>query len=122
MDAPRMFHPGYGSGIHRPPPPPIFQRPALLPQRTTDDDDVASHRIAHTLTACCRCRQVRMPLSFSCPTDVFAPTGVIHARCRALSALGTAGQTDSSACRDRFELTATIPREKQDVIRLSPAA
>lgn len=53
-----------GFGPYQRPRPPIaqnHQKPIpQLPRETSngDGDGEASHRIAHTLTACCRCRQV----------------------------------------------------------------
>lgn len=41
----------------QPPPPPAFRKPVQQTEETSDGDG-SSHRIAHTLTACCRCRQV----------------------------------------------------------------
>src|SRR5688572_19266402 len=34
-----------------------FRKPMQQPEETSDGDG-SGHRIAHTLTACCRCRQV----------------------------------------------------------------
>lgn len=72
MDAADVFRQGLGSVIPRPPqyfynppgPPRTSQPPSSAPslrrpptQQRDDESDVNSHRIAHTLTACCRCRQ-----------------------------------------------------------------
>lgn len=72
MDAADVFRQGLGSVIPRPPqyfynppgPPRTSQPPQSAPslrrpptQQRDDESDVNSHRIAHTLTACCRCRQ-----------------------------------------------------------------
>ncbi|KAH7270010.1 fungal-specific transcription factor domain-containing protein [Fusarium redolens] len=40
----------------QPPPPPAFRKPVQQTDETSDGDG-SGHRIAHTLTACCRCRQ-----------------------------------------------------------------
>ncbi|OAA65541.1 c6 zinc finger domain containing protein [Niveomyces insectorum RCEF 264] len=62
MDAADIFRQGFVPGVHRPPPPPppppFFQQPVnfAVPQVRDSDHDAPS-RIAHTLTACCRCRQ-----------------------------------------------------------------
>jgi hypothetical protein len=37
--------------------PQTFRKP-VQPTDETSDGDGSAHRIAHTLTACCRCRQV----------------------------------------------------------------
>lgn len=52
-------HPNPNPQVHPPFPQPVqpvgpLRRP---PTQQRDDDDGNSHRIAHTLTACCRCRQ-----------------------------------------------------------------
>ena len=66
MDAGDVFRQGLGSVIPRPPV--NFQHhspPRKQPNHQRDDvseSDSSSHRIAHTLTACSRCRQVRSPL------------------------------------------------------------
>ncbi|KAK9415317.1 putative Zn(2)-C6 fungal-type domain-containing protein [Seiridium unicorne] len=62
MDASDVFRHVEGFGPYqRPRPPQAFhqQRPADLHRETSngDGESEASHRIAHTLTACCRCRQ-----------------------------------------------------------------
>lgn len=75
MDAAAVFQQAVGSVIPRGPqyfyhPHPAHQGPPPFPQpvqpaaplrrpptQHRDDDDGNSHRIAHTLTACCRCRQ-----------------------------------------------------------------
>ncbi|KAI0485105.1 hypothetical protein GGR56DRAFT_58849 [Xylariaceae sp. FL0804] len=65
MDATAIFRqiPGYGTYVPRPPPPPPphavvhARRPPVHIKTEDDGDHDASHRIAHTLTACCRCRQ-----------------------------------------------------------------
>lgn len=72
MDAADVFRQGLGSVVPRPPqyfynppgPPRTSQPPQSAPslrrpptQQRDDESDVNSHRIAHTLTACCRCRQ-----------------------------------------------------------------
>ncbi|KAH8737171.1 fungal-specific transcription factor domain-containing protein [Ilyonectria robusta] len=75
MDAATIFRQGMGPAGPRmnhafmshpqqqqpPPPPPQQQqqqfRKAPSPQDDTSDGDTSGHRIAHTLTACCRCRQ-----------------------------------------------------------------
>ncbi|KAF9774359.1 hypothetical protein IL306_007660, partial [Fusarium sp. DS 682] len=40
----------------QPPPPPVFRKQVQQTEETSDGDG-SGHRIAHTLTACCRCRQ-----------------------------------------------------------------
>lgn len=64
---PYFYHP---HPAYQPPPPfPHPVQPAAPlrrpPTQHRDDDDGNSHRIAHTLTACCRCRQAstRAPLA-----------------------------------------------------------
>jgi hypothetical protein len=74
MDAADVFR-GLGSVIQRPPQyifpkkaqvpqaqPRTLPPPQLQPRDDVSDNDAAPSRIAHTLTACCRCRQVS-PLS-----------------------------------------------------------
>ncbi len=65
IDATDAFSQGFGYVIAGPPPLPqsFFQFPRSLPQTRDDESDGSSHRIAHTLTACCRCRQVSAPPS-----------------------------------------------------------
>lgn len=64
MDATDVFRLGLGSVIHRPPRShvlPPTRSPNPNSRGETDhsgESDGSSHRIAHTLTACCRCRQV----------------------------------------------------------------
>lgn len=80
MDAADVFRQGLGSVIPRPAqyfynppgPPRTSQPPQSAPplrrpptQQRDDESDVNSHRIAHTLTACCRCRQAGALLSLS---------------------------------------------------------
>jgi hypothetical protein len=60
MDAAAVYRQGLSSVISRQPPQNIYLRNPP-PSRHRDDaseSEAASHRIAHTLTACCRCRQV----------------------------------------------------------------
>ena len=125
MDAPRLFHPGYGPVIPRPPPPPIFQRRPPLPQRD-DDNDAGSHRIAHTLTACCRCRQVR-PLLLGAPRPpaLFAPVRVVPLPAAvSRRRLRRRGGNPLRVPRRRFVLTETSPlrRERRGAIPPCPAA
>ncbi|KAK0715170.1 fungal-specific transcription factor domain-containing protein [Lasiosphaeris hirsuta] len=58
MDAAFVFRQGLGSVVPRPPQN-FFPRkpPVPTPHPVDDADSDAPHRIAHTLTACCRCRQ-----------------------------------------------------------------
>lgn len=63
MEANDVFRHVEGFGAYqrpRPPQGPNQQRHLELPREPThgDGESEASHRIAHTLTACCRCRQV----------------------------------------------------------------
>lgn len=58
MDASHVFRPGFASVIPRPAQHNFFVRHQPVPHsqpRDADDAD-SPHRIAHTLTACCRCR------------------------------------------------------------------
>ncbi|TWU74540.1 hypothetical protein ED733_006039 [Metarhizium rileyi] len=58
MDAMHIFRQGLGSVPSRPKQP--YTAQYHTPQRSNDDlsdDDGSGHRVAHTLTACCRCRQ-----------------------------------------------------------------
>ncbi|ETS87228.1 hypothetical protein PFICI_01056 [Pestalotiopsis fici W106-1] len=64
MDAPDVFRHVEGFGLYQRPRPPHAQHhhPKPVPQlprepSSGDGEGEASHRIAHTLTACCRCRQ-----------------------------------------------------------------
>ncbi|KAH8204397.1 hypothetical protein TruAng_001448 [Truncatella angustata] len=62
MDASDVFRHAEGFGPYQHPRPPQRynqNRPAQLPREPSngDGEGEASHRIAHTLTACCRCRQ-----------------------------------------------------------------
>ncbi|OTA89896.1 hypothetical protein M434DRAFT_100410 [Hypoxylon sp. CO27-5] len=57
MDASSVFRQVQGFGAYIPRPPQGLQH--KKPMKVEDQGDgEASHRIAHTLTACCRCRQV----------------------------------------------------------------
>jgi hypothetical protein len=66
MDAADVFRQGLGSMLPRPSPyffpgrPPV-PVPTPYPWDSPDNENEAPHRIAHTLTACCRCRQVSRP-------------------------------------------------------------
>ncbi|KAI0152516.1 fungal-specific transcription factor domain-containing protein [Hypoxylon sp. NC0597] len=56
MDASSVFRQVQGFGAYIPRPPQVLQH--RKPMKVEDQGDgEASHRIAHTLTACCRCRQ-----------------------------------------------------------------
>ncbi|KID77083.1 Transcriptional activator protein acu-15 [Metarhizium brunneum] len=58
MDPAHIFRQGLGSVPSRPNQP--YTAHYQKPQRSNDDlsdDDGSGHRVAHTLTACCRCRQ-----------------------------------------------------------------
>lgn len=58
MDASNVFRQVQGFGNYIPRPPQGLQLQQKKPIKTEDHGDgEASHRIAHTLTACCRCRQ-----------------------------------------------------------------
>lgn len=95
MDAADVFRQGLGTGFPRPPqqhfyqPPPPPRRKPATQRDDISETDGSLHRIAHTLTACCRCRQVStqqflehphldpvmccMQASFaSSPSDLFA--------------------------------------------------
>lgn len=67
MDTPDVFRHVEGFGQYQPQRSPqsyTAKKPGLLRKSSNGDNDgEASHRIAHTLTACCRCRQV----SFTVP-------------------------------------------------------
>lgn len=60
----------FGHHFQQPPPFPPPAHPATPlrrpPTAQRDDDDGNSHRIAHTLTACCRCRQASTLCRPSC--------------------------------------------------------
>ena len=66
MDAADVFRQGLGSMLPRPSPyffpgrPPV-PVPSPYAWDSPDNESEAPHRIAHTLTACCRCRQVSYP-------------------------------------------------------------
>ncbi|KAI4869615.1 fungal-specific transcription factor domain-containing protein [Hypoxylon rubiginosum] len=58
MDASNVFRQVQGFGTYIPRPPQTLQLQQKKPVKAEDPGDgEASHRIAHTLTACCRCRQ-----------------------------------------------------------------
>ncbi|KAK3353283.1 fungal-specific transcription factor domain-containing protein [Lasiosphaeria hispida] len=58
MDAAFVFRQGLGSVVPRPPQSFFPRKPPIPAPHPVDDvDSDAPHRIAHTLTACCRCRQ-----------------------------------------------------------------
>lgn len=92
MDAPDVFRhvEGFGLYQHQRPRPPHAQHhhPKPVPQlprepSSGDGEGEASHRIAHTLTACCRCRQVSIQLSNTTPptsSRLSAPRCVLSSR------------------------------------------
>lgn len=57
MDASNVFRQVQGFTSHAPRPPQQWQQKKPIKTEENGDGE-ASHRIAHTLTACCRCRQV----------------------------------------------------------------
>ncbi|KAH9884711.1 hypothetical protein F4778DRAFT_762349 [Xylariomycetidae sp. FL2044] len=58
MDVSSVFRQVEGFGTYHPRPPQAFPiRRPVHPKAEERDEGEASHRIAHTLTACCRCRQ-----------------------------------------------------------------
>ncbi|KAK3688038.1 fungal-specific transcription factor domain-containing protein [Podospora appendiculata] len=58
MDAADIFRQGLGSVLPRPPQHFYPRKPPFpIPYSPEDAESDAPHRIAHTLTACCRCRQ-----------------------------------------------------------------
>lgn len=64
MDASNVFRQVQGFGTYIPRPPQTLQLQQKKPVKAEDPGDgEASHRIAHTLTACCRCRQVSLTVS-----------------------------------------------------------
>jgi len=69
MDAADVFRQGLGAAFQQPqyfypnrPPVPVLGAPTPQASAQWDNqENEAPHRIAHTLTACCRCRQVSRP-------------------------------------------------------------
>lgn len=70
MDPGHIFRQGLGSVPPRPNQPYSIQ-PQKIPRQHDDlsEDDGSGHRVAHTLTACCRCRQVRTAMLYYAAID-----------------------------------------------------